>query len=150
MLCLSYQNTFRIPLVIARPENNYGESQGDEKAIPVFIKHILHGEGVPIYGDGLHKRCWIYVKDTCAAIEGLSTAPEGIYNIGAKNELTNIALLEKLSKILNRPFNPKFIPDNIARPGHDRRYGIQPTIKVSSEWKLEQTVMWYKKKYLAH
>ncbi len=149
MLCLSYHNTFNIPLSIVRMENNYGEKQGDEKAIPVFIKHILSGKPVPLYGDGTHRRCWVYVKDTCAAIEGLVLESNNgeIYNIGAKNEITNIDLLQRIGAILGVEYSIKSIPDSEARPGHDRRYGIEPKIKISSDWKLEQVVEWYRQKY---
>ncbi len=153
MICLSYKNTFKIPISIVRCENNYGIYQGKEKAIPTWIKRALDGKEIPVYGDGKHKRMWLRVEDFCSAINLVIEKGDGIYNIGAKQEHENIDIVNRILKILGKSSDLiTFIPDNKARPGHDRRYAIDNSRIVSLGWKhkytiengLEETVNWYK------
>jgi dTDP-glucose 4,6-dehydratase len=145
-------HTFGLDTVITRCGNNYGPRQFPEKLIPLIISNALHDEPVPIYGDGLYTRDWIYVEDHCRAIQlGLEKGlPGAIYNIGARNERRNIEVVEAILKALGKPLSLiRYVKD---RPGHDRRYAIDPS-KVEEElnWRpqetwesgLEKTIRWY-------
>ncbi len=152
LLVLSYVRTHQLPALVTRCANNYGPRQYPEKMLPLFIRRILCGELVPLYGDGLNTRDWIHVRDHCAALEGLWQAgrPGEIYNIGAGNERTNLDLTHLLLKILKQP--PDLIRFVTDRPGHDRRYALDcGKIKKELGWRpqvpfeegLPQTVRWY-------
>ena len=133
MLCLSYFNTYKIPIVIVRPENNYGFFQDQQKLIPNVIRRILSGQPVIVYGDGLHKRMWLRVEDMCSAIHSIIAVgkPGEIYNIGGNEERTNIEIVRNIYTLLGEKENIEFIPDDKARPGHDRRYAMN-TEKIRS------------------
>lgn len=138
MLALGYEKSYGIPLVIARTENNYGEGQNPQKAIPKFINYALTGKNIPLYGNGTHRRMWLNVKDTCEALELLAfnASAYGIYNIGHKKEYTNIELAELIiSKIHNCQSKIEFINDSTIRPYHDNRYAINSTKLESLGWK---------------
>ncbi len=145
-------HTFGLEVVITRCGNNYGPRQFPEKLVPLIIANALNDQPLPIYGDGKNVRDWIYVEDHARAVwQVLEKGARGeIYNIGARNERTNIEVVESLLDALDKPHSLiHFVKD---RQGHDRRYAIDPT-KIESElgwrpqetWKsgLEKTVRWY-------
>ena len=152
LLVRSYVQTFGLPALITRCSNNYGPYQFPEKLIPLFITNLLHDEPVPVYGDGLNVRDWIHVRDHCAAIERIwrSGRVGEVYNIGSRCERTNLELTNTLLEVTGKPRTLiRFIKD---RPGHDRRYAIDPS-KLERElaWRpkipfnegLRDTVRWY-------
>jgi len=154
LLALAYHHTFGLPVIITRCSNNYGPYQFPEKLIPLMIANALDNKPLPIYGDGLNVRDWLYVKDHCAAIDAvLRTGNIGaVYNIGGNNEMKNIDLVKLLLKQLGKPESLiSFVKD---RPGHDRRYAIDAS-KIMNEigWRptvtfeegLALTVEWYLK-----
>ena len=147
-------HTFGLDTVITRCGNNYGPRQFPEKLIPLIISNALHDEPIPIYGDGLYTRDWIYVEDHCRAILlGLEKGlPGAIYNIGARNERRNIEVVEAILKALGKPLSLiRYVKD---RPGHDRRYAIDPAkVEEQLSWRpqetwesgLEKTIRWYER-----
>lgn len=157
MLALAYYKTYGLNVTVSRCSNNYGERQYPEKLIPLAVKKAVSGEKIPIYGDGKNVRDWIYVKDHCKAVEMiLENGKAGeIYNIGADNELSNLALIEKLTEILEKlgvkNVETEFVPD---RKGHDRRYAVSAEkirrelgFKAETDFdkKLPETVKWFEK-----
>lgn len=155
LLVLAYHHTFGLPVLVTRCSNNYGPYQFPEKLIPLMIANALNGKELPVYGDGLNVRDWLYVGDHCSAIDTVlrKGVPGEVYNIGGINEWKNIDIVRLLLKLLDKPESLiRFVKD---RPGHDRRYAIDPT-KVTTElgWTpsvtfekgLAETVSWY----LAH
>ncbi len=146
-------HTFGLDTVITRCGNNYGPRQFPEKFLPLALANAMNDEPIPVYGDGLNVRDWIYVEDHCRAIlaaleKGRSG---GVYNIGARNERRNLEVAESLLDALGKPRSLiKFVKD---RPGHDRRYAIDPSL-VESElgWRpretwasgLQKTIDWYR------
>jgi dTDP-glucose 4,6-dehydratase len=153
-LVLSYHNSYGIDAIITRTENNYGEYQGPEKVFPVFIKKALRNEPLPIYGDGLHRRMWLYVEDHCTAIIHLASKGKAgeIYHVAGEEELTNIELGKKILCLLNKPEDMfVLIPDHNIRPGHDRRYALDCEKIKKTGWEakwgidrgFEKTVKWY-------
>jgi dTDP-glucose 4,6-dehydratase len=152
LLVRSYFETFKLPVMITRCSNNYGPYQFPEKLIPLFITNALADQQLPLYGDGLNVRDWIYVEDHCRAIDlVLHTGKPGeVYNIGGTCEKTNREITSIILQQLGKPESLiKFVKD---RPGHDRRYAIDCT-KISHElgWSqkydfqtgMEKTVQWY-------
>lgn len=152
LLVLAYHHTFGLPVVITRCSNNYGPYQFPEKLIPLMIINAINNKPLPVYGDGLNVRDWIFVRDYCTAIDiVLHKGKLGeVYNVGGNNEWRNIDIVKLLLKILNKPESLiQFVKD---RPGHDRRYAIDAT-KIMTElgWKpttpfdigIQQTVQWY-------
>lgn len=155
MLALSYYNTYNLPIIITRTENNFGEYQHPQKAIPKFVKYCLENRKLPVYGDGEHKRMWLYVEDHCSAIHHLLTNGKTgeIYHIAGEQELTNNQLAKKILVLLEKDENMiEYINDFNIRPGHDRRYalnvnklkniGWQPKYELNKS--LEKVVNWYK------
>ena len=154
MMANAFHHTYDLPVVITRCSNNYGPYQFPEKLIPLMIINALHDKELPVYGDGLNVRDWIYVIDHNRAVENvLEHGKEGeVYNIGASREMKNIEIVKLILKILGKPESLiKYVKD---RPGHDRRYAIDSS-KIQSElgWKpsfefeeaIVQTVEWYLK-----
>ena len=152
LLCRAYYQTYGLPVIITRCSNNYGPYQFPEKLIPLAITNALDDKPIPIYGEGLNVRDWIYVEDHCQAIDLIIQRgkPGEIYNIGADNEKTNLELVHKLLDTLGKPKSLiTFVAD---RPGHDYRYALN-TAKIVQElsWKsshsfekrLKDTVNWY-------
>lgn len=148
----SYYKTFDFPALITRCSNNYGPYQFPEKLIPLMIMNALSDKDLPVYGDGMNVRDWIYVDDHCQAI--LEVFEKGrvgqVYNIGAENEMPNIEIVKQILSYLNKPESLiKYVKD---RPGHDKRYAMDNT-KISSElgWTpkydfengLKLTIDWY-------
>ena len=152
MVVHSYRVTFNLPTIVARSTNNFGPYQYPEKIIPLFITNALEDKPVPLYGDGMNVRDWLYVIDNCEAIDLiLHKGKEGkIYNIGGGNELRNIDLTRIVLKILGKP--ESLIQPVKDRPGHDRRYSLDCskiereldwTSRFDFEKALEETVKWY-------
>jgi len=152
LLCRAYFQTFHLPVIITRCSNNYGPYQFPEKVIPLFITNALENIPLPLYGDGLNIRDWIYVEDHCRAIDQvLRKGKVGeIYNIGGGGEKTNLAITQTILEKLNKPKTLiTFVKD---RPGHDRRYAIAAE-KIAHEmgWKpmysfeegIDKTITWY-------
>lgn len=152
LLVRAYHETFGLPVNITRCSNNYGPYQFPEKLIPLMISRALADEPLPIYGDGLNVRDWLYVEDHCSAIDlVIHKGRNGeVYNIGGNNERTNLQIVQTILEQLGKPESLiTFVKD---RPGHDRRYGIDPT-KIMSElsWKpkhnfetgIKETIEWY-------
>jgi len=152
LLCRAYHRTYGLPVVISRCSNNYGPYQFPEKFIPTVITNALEDKPVPLYGDGMNVRDWIYVEDHCRALDLLllKGRPGEVYNIGAGEEKTNLELARTLLALLGKPESLiTFVKD---RPGHDRRYAMSPA-KIAAElgWRpqtdfaggLARTVEWY-------
>jgi dTDP-glucose 4,6-dehydratase len=124
LLVRAYYKTYGLATIITRCSNNYGPYQFPEKLIPLMITNTLEDKPLPVYGDGMNVRDWIYVEDHCRAIDLIMhRGREGeVYNIGTNNELPNIEIVKIILKRLNKPESLiKFVED---RPGHDRRYAI--------------------------
>lgn len=163
-LVRSYYHTYGMNLVTTNCSNNYGPHQHDEKLIPTIIRKALSGAPIPIYGDGLNIRDWLYVKDHCKGIKlAFDTGIAGeTYNIGGKNERTNLYIANTICDVLQeiKPLENDHYKDLITfvkdRPGHDYRYAIDAN-KIENElgWNaqetfesgIEKTINWYLKKY---
>lgn len=152
LLVLAYHRTYGLPVTISRCSNNYGPYHFPEKLIPLMISRALADEELPVYGDGANVRDWLHVSDHCEAIDLiLHKGRVGeIYNIGGHNERTNLEVVKTILKALDKPESLiRYVKD---RPGHDRRYAIDPT-KIETElgWKpkynfdtgIRQTIDWY-------
>lgn len=146
-------HTFGLDTVITRCGNNYGPRQFPEKFLPLGIANALNNDSIPVYGDGMNVRDWIFVEDHCRAILAAMNSGKagGVYNIGARNPRRNLEVVESLLDALAKPRSLiKFVTD---RPGHDRRYAIDPS-RVESElgWRpretwatgLKKTIEWYR------
>ena len=152
-LVRAYHETYGLNSLIIRCSNNFGPYQYPEKVIPYFISLALENEKLPVYGDGLNVRDWIYVNDFCSAISlVLEKGKSGeVYNVGANCELNNLQLTKSILKRLNKSENLiSFVKD---RPGHDRRYAMDSTkIQTQLGWKkkynfeeaIDETINWYK------
>jgi dTDP-glucose 4,6-dehydratase len=158
LLVQAYYHTYQLPVNITRCSNNYGPFQFPEKLVPLMIYNALQKKELPVYGDGLNVRDWIYVTDHCRAIDRVlhDGRPGEIYNIGSRSELTNIELVRQIINCLHERVDPeinesliRFVTD---RKGHDRRYAIDPAKieaelgwwpEVSFEEGIEQTIQWY-------
>jgi dTDP-glucose 4,6-dehydratase len=153
-LVRAFGHTWGLKYNITRCSNNYGPYQFPEKLIPLMINNAINDKDLPVYGDGLYVRDWLYVYDHCKAIwRVLQNAPPGeIYNIGGCNEKAN---LEVINLILNRLGKPKSLIKHVTdRPGHDRRYAIDASkiiseldwqLSVSFEEGINRTIDWYLK-----
>ncbi|MBY5341915.1 dTDP-glucose 4,6-dehydratase [Rhizobium leguminosarum bv. viciae] len=160
-LVRAYHHTYGLPVLTTNCSNNYGPYHFPEKLIPLVIHNALSGKQIPIYGDGLQVRDWLFVKDHCSAIRRvLDNGKVGeTYNVGGRNELTNLSVVNTLCEILDelRPLphgasykaQISFVRD---RPGHDRRYAIDATkIERELDWRpvetfetgIRKTVEWY-------
>jgi dTDP-glucose 4,6-dehydratase len=153
LLVRSYFTTYRLPVVITRASNNYGPYQFPEKLIPLMISNALEDKPLPIYGDGLQVRDWLYVEDHCRAIGAvLERGMEGqIYNIGGSRSLPN---LEVVRRILQATGKPESLMRTVQdRPGHDRRYALSSEkLMRETSWApampfeegIQKTVDWYR------
>jgi dTDP-glucose 4,6-dehydratase len=137
---------------VTRCTNNFGPYQFPEKAIPLFTTNLLDGGTIPLYGDGLNERDWIYVDDHCAGVQLVldAGAPGEIYNIGAGNETPNRVLVDKLLALLSTDESSvRYVEDRL---GHDRRYSVDITKVTELGWRrqrtldeaLADTVAWYR------
>ena len=152
LFVLAYYRTFGLPVTVSRCSNNYGPYHFPEKLIPLMISRALADESLPVYGKGENVRDWLHVSDHCSAIDLIirkGTVGE-IYNIGGHNERTNLEGVKTILKALDKPESLiQYVTD---RPGHDRRYAIDPT-KIETElgWKpqynfdtgIAMTIQWY-------
>lgn len=152
LLARSYYITYNLPVNVLRPSNNFGPYQYPEKLIPLFITNALMDIPLPLYGDGKNVRDWLYVEDTCRAIDiALHHGKPGeVYNIGGGCEKTNIEIAEIILKELNKPEELiNFVKD---RPGHDKRYAVDSfkidqlgfVRKFKFDVAMKKTVEWYK------
>jgi dTDP-glucose 4,6-dehydratase len=152
VLVRAYYKTYDLPVLITRSSNNYGPYQYPEKLIPLFILNAIQDKKMPLYGDGMNVRDWIYVQDNCTGIDTvLNKGKFGeVYNIGGGNEKTNLDITHMILNILDKPESLiEFIDD--PRPGHDKRYSLDSTktqkLGWKPEWKFEdglkKTVAWY-------
>ncbi|MBY0022427.1 dTDP-glucose 4,6-dehydratase [Paenibacillus polymyxa] len=152
LLVRAYHETFGLPVNITRCSNNYGPYQFPEKLIPLMISRALSDQQLPVYGDGLNIRDWLYVEDHCSAIDLVIHQGKlgEVYNIGGNNERTNVHIVKTILEELGKPESLiSYVQD---RPGHDRRYGIDPS-KTMNElgWKpkhsfetgIKETIRWY-------
>jgi dTDP-glucose 4,6-dehydratase len=153
LLVRSYSKTYQLPAIITRCSNNYGPRQFPEKLIPLMITNAMEGKKLPVYGDGLNERDWIYVEDHCRALERVLMAgsPGEIYNIGQGEPVTNLEIVRRLLQVLER--SPEMIEFVADRPGHDRRYGLNTgkicrelgwAPRVGLEEGLARTIGWYR------
>ena len=152
LFVLAYYRTYGLPVTISRCSNNYGPYHFPEKLIPLIISRALDDKELPVYGKGENVRDWLYVEDHCRAIDLIIRKGKvgEVYNIGGHNERTNLEVVKTILRALNKPESLiKFVTD---RPGHDRRYAIDPT-KIETElgWEpvhnfdtgIQETVQWY-------
>ncbi|MBR2179880.1 MAG: dTDP-glucose 4,6-dehydratase [Selenomonadaceae bacterium] len=152
LLTMAYGRTYSIPITISRCSNNYGPYHFPEKLIPLMIINALNDKKLPVYGEGLNVRDWLYVEDHCSAIDLILSngKPGEVYNVGGHNERANIEVVETILHILGKP--ESLIEHVTDRKGHDLRYAIDPT-KIEEElgWKpktsfedgINKTVDWY-------
>ena len=152
MLVRAYYETYKLPVLTTRCSNNYGPYQYPEKLIPFFISKLLKGEKVPVYGDGMNVRDWLYVYDHCAAIDTvLHNGKVGeVYNIGGHNEKTNLEITHLILDAMGKDESSiQYVEDRL---GHDRRYAIANdkitsqlgwTPSVTFEEGIKLTIDWY-------
>lgn len=152
LIALSYHHTHGVPVTVTRCTNNFGPYQYPEKAIPLFTTNLLQGKSIPLYGDGLNERDWLFVDDHCAGIQLVlhEGAPGEIYNIGAGNETPNRVLVDKLLALLGKDDTSiDYVEDRL---GHDRRYSVDISKITALGWTrqrtldeaLDETVGWYR------
>lgn len=164
-LARAWHHTYGLPVLVSNCSNNYGPYHYPEKLIPLTLVHILRGQPIPVYGDGMNVRDWLYVDDHCRALDLMLSqgAPGSTYCIGGRNEVANIDLVTLLCELMDElaplhgvrlPVRPSrelitFVPD---RPGHDRRYAMDASrIEAELDWRpqvslqegLRRTVAWY-------
>jgi len=152
LIALAYHHTFGLDVSVTRCTNNFGPFQYPEKAIPLFTTNLLEGKRIPLYGDGLNERDWLYVDDHCAGVDLVLRrgAAGEIYNIGAGNETPNRVLVDKLLALLGR--DESYVEYVEDRLGHDRRYSVDISKITALGWTkqhtldeaLEATVAWYR------
>ena len=152
LIALSYHHTYGLPVTVTRCTNNFGPFQYPEKAIPLFTTNLLDDKRLPLYGDGLNERDWLFVDDHCAGVQLVlhEGVPGEIYNIGAGNETPNRVLVDKLLALLGKgEESVEYVTDRL---GHDRRYSVDITKTTALGWRkqrtldeaLEETVDWYR------
>ena len=152
LLVLAYHRTYGLPVTISRCSNNYGPYHFPEKLIPLMIANALNDKPLPVYGEGINVRDWLYVEDHCKAIDLIIHKGRvgEVYNVGGHNEMRNIDIVKLICKELGKPESLiKFVTD---RKGHDMRYAIDPT-KIHNElgWLpetkfedgIKKTIDWY-------
>lgn len=152
LLALSYWKTYGMPVMVTRASNNYGPYQFPEKLIPLMISNALEDQPLPIYGDGMQVRDWLYVDDHCRAIQAvLESGRAGeVYNVGGSRALANVEVVKRILAITGKP--ESLMVRVKDRPGHDRRYAItSEKVERETGWRarvefekgLEETVRWY-------
>ena len=152
MLGMSYWHTFQVPVIVTRGSNTYGPNQYPEKVLPLFVTNAIDNQPLPLYHGGEHNvRDWLYVEDHCSGIDCAlrNGAPGEVYNVAGCNERENIVLTRKILELTGRGEDLIWlVPD---RPGHDRRYSIDPSKLKGLGWSpkmdwnqgMAQTVKWY-------
>jgi len=151
MLVLAYRHTYGLPVLLARSSNNYGPRQYPEKLIPLFITNALEDRPLPLYGDGMNTRDWIYVEDNCSALDLILEKGQlgEVYNVGGGNTRTNREITAGILKSLDKP--ESLIHPVADRLGHDRRYALNSRKVMTLGWKpewtfakaLQHTIQWY-------
>ncbi|MBQ8287405.1 MAG: dTDP-glucose 4,6-dehydratase [Clostridia bacterium] len=152
LLTLSYFRTYGLPATVSRSSNNYGSYQFPEKLIPLMIANALSDKPLPVYGDGLNVRNWLYVEDHCAAVDLIlqKGKPGEVYNVGSSDEICNLELIRRLLRLLGK--GEELIIYVADRKGHDRKYSIDSeklrrelgwTPRTDFSEGLERTVRWY-------
>ena len=143
LLVLAYHRTYGLPVTISRCSNNYGPYHFPEKLIPLMINNVKHHKQLPIYGDGMQIRDWLYVEDHCKAIDMVANGGKigEVYNVGGHNERPNIFIVKTIINQLHDRLQDEGISEDLIkhvadRLGHDRRYGIDPT-------KIKNDLGWY-------
>ena len=143
LLVLAYHRTYGLPVTISRCSNNYGPYQFPEKLIPLMINNVKHHKQLPVYGDGMQIRDWLYVEDHCKAIDMVCNGGKigEVYNVGGHNERPNIFIVKTIINQLHDRLQDEGISEELIkhvadRLGHDRRYGIDPT-------KIKNDLGWY-------
>ena len=151
-LAYSFFATYGLPVVISRASNNFGPYQFPEKLIPLFVTNLMERKKVPVYGDGMQVRDWLYVKDHCSAIDFLIRNGKNgeVYNVAGGNEKRNIDIIRSILKSLKKSDSSiERVPDRI---GHDRRYSLDGSKLRAMGWKpepasfesrLQETIQWY-------
>jgi dTDP-glucose 4,6-dehydratase len=152
LLALAAWRTHGVPVVITRSSNNFGPYQYPEKIVPLFVTNALDDQPLPLYGDGLQVRDWLYVHDNCAAIDlVLRRGREGeVYNIAGGHEVANVDLTREILRLIGKPAS--LVQTVADRPGHDRRYALDADKVRGLGWAprtpfaaaLESTVQWYR------
>lgn len=151
LIALSYFTTYGLNMSVTRSSNNFGPWQYPEKVIPLFVTNLLDGMNVPLYGDGLNQRDWLFVEDNCAAVDVVlrSGAAGEVYNVGAGVEMLNRELTERLLALAGAgPERIDYVPDRL---GHDRRYSVDCSKVRALGWApqhalddaLAETFKWY-------
>ena len=133
-LVLAAKRTYGLPVLITRTCNNFGVHQHSEKFLPMIYNSIMEGRSIPLYGDGLHKREWIWVEDNVRLIENLMFKEVGVWNVGSGDVWTNKSIIERIGGILGKKVEFSYVEDRL---GHDRRYTINSN-------KLEMKMKTYK------
>jgi dTDP-glucose 4,6-dehydratase len=152
LLVSSYFHTYGLETLICRGSNNYGPHQYPEKLIPLMILNALAGDPLPVYGDGMQVRNWLFVEDACAAIDAVLEHGESgdVYNVGGPDELSNLDVIKRMLELTGRDESLiEFVTD---RPGHDRRYSLSSERLTGLGWHaavrfhegIERTVSWYR------
>ena len=143
LLTLAYCRTYGLPVTVSRCSNNYGPYQFPEKLIPLMINNVKHHKQLPVYGDGMQIRDWLYVEDHCKAIDMVCNGGKvgEVYNVGGHNERPNIFIVKTIIEQLHDRLKDDGISEDLIkhvadRLGHDRRYGIDPT-------KIKNDLGWY-------
>ncbi len=152
LLVSAFARTYGAEAVIVRASNNYGPYQHPEKLIPLCILNALAGDPLPVYGDGMQVRNWLYVEDCCAAVDAVLERgePGAVYNVGGPDELPNIEVVKQILQLTGR--DESLIEHVTDRPGHDRRYSLSSERLRELGWEpevrfeegLERTVSWYR------
>jgi dTDP-glucose 4,6-dehydratase len=140
LIALSYHHTHDVPVMVTRCTNNFGPYQYPEKAIPLFTTNLLDGGTIPLYGDGLNERDWLYVDDHCSGVHLVlrQGEPGEIYNIGAGNETPNRVLVDKLLGLLGKDESSvDYVEDRL---GHDRRYSVDIAKITALGWERQRTL----------
>ena len=152
LLVSAFARTYGAEALIIRASNNYGPRQHPEKLIPLCILNALAGDPLPVYGDGMQVRNWLYVEDCCAAIDAVLERgePASVYNVGGPDELPNIEVVKRILELTGR--DESLIEYVTDRPGHDRRYSLSAGKLAELGWEpavtfaegIERTVAWYR------
>lgn len=152
LIVTAFHRTFGIDSLVVRASNNYGPRQHPEKLIPLTILNAIHGDPIPIYGNGAQVRNWLFVDDFCAAIDRVLEDGEAgqVYNVGGPDELTNLEIVSRILSLTGR--DESLIRHVDDRPGHDRRYSLSSGRTETLGWRaeigieagIEATVRWYR------
>jgi dTDP-glucose 4,6-dehydratase len=152
LLVSAFAKTYDAEALIIRASNNYGPRQHPEKLIPLCILNALAGDPLPVYGDGMQVRNWLFVEDCCAAVDAVleKGEPGNVYNVGGPDELPNIDVIRRILALTDR--DESLISYVIDRPGHDRRYSLSAARLQALGWQaavdfdegIERTVNWYR------